>query len=60
MISGSFVAEISDAGHSPNFEKPTEFNDSLLSFLQVAGVQGGNAKNALGMLNAPGNTKVEN
>ena len=53
MISGSFVAEISDAGHSPYFEKPTEFNDSLLSFLQVAGVKGGHAKNALS--NASGN-----
>ena len=60
MISGSFVAEISDAGHSPYYEKPTEFNDSLLSFLQVAGVQGNNAKNALSMLNAPGYTKIGN
>jgi len=54
MISGSFVAEISDAGHSPYFEKPTEFNNSLLSFLQVAGVEGKNAKNAVS--NAPGYT----
>ena len=58
MISGSFVAEISDAGHSPYFEKPTEFNDSLLSFLQAAGVPGTNAKDALS--NTPGYTKVEN
>lgn len=54
MIAGSFVAEISGAGHSPYFEKPTEFNDSLLSFLQVAGVGGKNAKAALS--NTPGYT----
>lgn len=43
MIPGSFAVEISGAGHSPYFEKPTEFNDSVLSFLQVAGVKGRSA-----------------
>ena len=46
-ISGSFAVEISGAGHSPYFEKPTEFNDSVLSFLQVAGVKSAGAKAAL-------------
>ncbi len=56
MVSGSFAVEISVAGHSPYFEKPTEFNDSVLSFLQAAGVQGKNAKAALS--NTPGYAKV--
>ena len=55
MIEGSFAVEISGSGHSPYFEKPTEFNDSVLSFLQVAGVTGAAAKTALS--NAPGYTR---
>ncbi len=56
VIPGSFAVEISDSGHSPYFEKPTEFNDSVLSFLQAVGVKGAGAKKALS--NAPGYTKV--
>lgn len=39
-VAGAFVVEISDAGHSPYFERPTEFNDSVLSFLQATGIKG--------------------
>lgn len=56
LIPGSFAVEISDSGHSPYFEKPTEFNDSVLSFLQAVGVKGADAKNALS--NAPGYKRV--
>jgi pimeloyl-ACP methyl ester carboxylesterase len=37
LIQGALVVEISEAGHSPYFEKPVEFNDSVLSFLQAFG-----------------------
>ena len=56
LVKGSFAVEISGAGHSPYFEKPTEFNDSVLSFLQVAGVASSAAKEALS--NAPGYEKA--
>lgn len=37
-VEGSFLVEISDAGHSAFYESPSEFNDSLLSFLQMTGL----------------------
>jgi pimeloyl-ACP methyl ester carboxylesterase len=57
MMAGSFAVEFSDSGHSPYFEKPTEFNDSVLSFLQAVGVKGNDGKDALS--NAPGYRKVQ-
>jgi pimeloyl-ACP methyl ester carboxylesterase len=38
-IPGAFLVEV-DAGHSVFFERPTEFNDSVLSFLAACGVRG--------------------
>lgn len=57
LIPGSFAVEVSGSGHSPYFEKPTEFNDSVLSFLQAVGVKGADAKKALS--NTPGYTRVK-
>lgn len=34
-VTGSFQVEISGAGHSVYFERPIEFNDSVLSFLRA-------------------------
>jgi len=39
-IPGSFLVEIEAAGHSAFFERPAEFNDSLLSFLQMCKIGG--------------------
>lgn len=39
-VAGSFLVEVSGAGHSAFFESPTEFNDSILSFLMMAGYRG--------------------
>lgn len=36
----SFLVEVQDTGHSVFFERPVEFNDSLLSLLQMAGFKG--------------------
>ena len=41
-VPGSFLVEISEAGHSAFFEQPTQFNDTLLSLLQMAGHVGAN------------------
>lgn len=38
-VPGSYLVEIVGAGHSAFFEQPQEFNDSVLSFLQAAGVR---------------------
>lgn len=38
--SGSFMVEISDAGHSAFLEQPTQFNDTILTLLQMAGHTG--------------------
>lgn len=35
-LSGSFIVEVIEAGHDPFADKPTEFNDSVLSILQMA------------------------
>ena len=40
LVTNSFIVEIQDAGHSAFFERPTEFNDSVLSMLQMAGIKG--------------------
>lgn len=37
---GSFLVEVQDTGHSVFYERPVEFNDSLLSLLQMAGFKG--------------------
>ncbi|QFU24068.1 alpha/beta hydrolase [Shewanella eurypsychrophilus] len=39
QVEGSFIVEFDQCGHSAFFEKPTEFNDSVLSFLQMAGLE---------------------
>jgi pimeloyl-ACP methyl ester carboxylesterase len=39
-VPGSFLVEIDGAGHSAFFERPAEFNDSLLSFLQMCRIPG--------------------
>jgi pimeloyl-ACP methyl ester carboxylesterase len=39
-VKGAFLVEIDDAGHSAFFERPAEFNDSLLSFLQMCRITG--------------------
>ena len=39
QIEGSFIVEFDNCGHSAFFEKPIEFNDSLLSFFQMAGLE---------------------
>lgn len=36
QLAGSFMVEFDHCGHSAFFEKPQEFNDSILSFLQMA------------------------
>jgi len=38
QVEGSFIVEFDNCGHSAFFEKPIEFNDSLLSFFQMAGL----------------------
>lgn len=35
VISGATIHEIADAGHLPNYERPTAFNEILTSFLEV-------------------------
>lgn len=54
-LPGSLYAEISDAGHSAYFERPTEFNDSVLSFLQAIRYKG---RAPMAHSNAPGYTRV--
>lgn len=39
QVTGSFIVEFDNCGHSAFFEKSIEFNDSLLSFLQMAGLE---------------------
>ena len=36
-VAGSFLVEINDAGHSAFLEQPVQFNDTILSLLQMAG-----------------------
>jgi len=36
-VPGSFLVEINDAGHSAFLEQPVQFNDTILSLLQMAG-----------------------
>ena len=36
-VPSSFLVEINDAGHSAFLEAPTQFNDTILSLLQMAG-----------------------
>jgi pimeloyl-ACP methyl ester carboxylesterase len=37
-VAGSFLVEVSGAGHSAFWERPVEFNDSIASVLQMAGL----------------------
>lgn len=39
-VAGSMYVEITGAGHSAYFERPTEFNDTVLSFLQAVRYRG--------------------
>ncbi len=55
-VPGSFLVEVYEAGHSAFFERPTEFNDSILSFLAMSGVKG--LKRSLHS-NAPGYAPVK-
>lgn len=36
-VAGSFLVEVNDAGHSAFLEAPVQFNDTVLSLLQMAG-----------------------
>ncbi len=38
QVTGSFMVEFDNCGHSAFFERAEEFNDSILSFLQMAGL----------------------
>lgn len=38
-VEGSFIVELDACGHSAFFEKPVEFNDTVLSFLQLCGLE---------------------
>ncbi len=39
QITGSLLVEIDGAGHSAFFERPVEFNDSVLSFMAMCGLK---------------------
>ena len=39
LVKNSFIVEIQDSGHSAFFERATEFNDSVLSLLQMLGIK---------------------
>jgi len=54
-VAGSFLVEINDAGHSAFLEAPTQFNDTILSLLQMAGHVG---KAGAAHSNAAGYTPV--
>ncbi|MBS0504668.1 MAG: alpha/beta hydrolase [Proteobacteria bacterium] len=49
-VSGSFLVEIVEAGHSAFLERPIEFNDTILTLAQIAGHVGARAAHS----NAPG------
>lgn len=49
-VAGSFLVEVSGAGHSAFWERPQEFNDSVASALQMAGLAPRRAVHS----NAPG------
>ncbi len=36
-VAGSFLVEVNEAGHSAFLEQPVQFNDTILSLLQMAG-----------------------
>ncbi|HPF25514.1 MAG TPA: alpha/beta hydrolase [Steroidobacteraceae bacterium] len=55
QIPGSFYIEVSDSGHSAYFERPTEFNDSVLTFLGAVGFKG---RTRAAHSNAPGYQRV--
>ncbi len=38
QVEGAFIVEFDDCGHSAFFEKSTDFNDSVLSFMEMAGL----------------------
>ena len=54
-VPSSFLVEINDAGHSAFLEAPTQFNDTILSLLQMAGHVG---KAGAAHSNAAGNVAV--
>jgi len=55
QVIGSFLVEVYQTGHSAFFESPTEFNDSVLSTLQMAGLKPANRS---AHSNAPGYERV--
>ena len=55
LLNNAYIVEIQDSGHSAFFERPTEFNDSVLSMLQMAGIKG---TSRLAHSNLPGYEKV--
>lgn len=54
-VAGSFLVEVNDAGHSAFLEAPAQFNDTILSLLQMAGHVG---KAGAAHSNAAGYTPV--
>lgn len=50
-VEGSFLVEVNDSGHSVFLEQPAQFNDTILTLLQMAGHVG---KATIAHSNAPG------
>ena len=50
-VAGSFLVEVTDSGHSAFLEQPAQFNDTILTLLQMAGHIG---KARIAHSNAPG------
>ncbi|MET4685208.1 alpha/beta fold hydrolase [Brevundimonas faecalis] len=55
-VAGSFLVEINDVGHSAFLEAPVQFNDTILSLLQMAGHVG---KGGAAHSNTAGYARVE-
>lgn len=55
QVEGSFLVEINDCGHSAFLEQPQQFNDTILTLLQMAGHIG---KAKIAHSNAPGYAPV--
>lgn len=55
-VEGSFLVEINDVGHSAFLEAPVQFNDTILSLLQMAGHVG---KGGAAHSNTAGYARVE-
>jgi 3-oxoadipate enol-lactonase len=55
QVEGSFLVEVNDAGHSAFLEQPVQFNDTILTLLQMAGHVG---SRTISHSNAPGYVPV--